>query len=277
MIKIDPNNEKIVKCDWNELWNDALGKLPKKNSRSWDNVAPKFKKNKGKNDYSRRLLEKIKLEPEDTVLDIGCGSGNITIPLAREAKKVTGVDISKKMLHLLEKDAFENGLNNITPLNRRLEDVLLNKDIEPHDVVVASRSLNGVYNIKQILEEINKIAKKYVYITLWGANNVKFQNEISKIIGREFHQHPTYIYAYNMLYELGIYANIEILKYDNSSYYSSVDEAIETFRWKMVNLNQTEENILREYLAEKMVKIHDSKFKFPHNKPDWALIWWKKE
>jgi hypothetical protein len=80
-----------------------------------------------------------------------------------------------------------------------------------------------------------------------------------------------------MLYELGIYANIEILKYDNSSYYSSVDEAIETFRWKMVNLNQTEENILREYLAEKMVKIHDSKFKFPHNKPDWALIWWKKE
>lgn len=277
MIKIDPTTEKIVKCDWNELWNDALGKLPKKNSRSWDNVAPKFKKNKGKNDYSRRLLEKIKLEPEDTLLDIGCGSGNITLPLARKAKKVTAIDISKKMLHLLEEDASENGLNNITPLNRRLEDVLLNKDIEPHDVVVASRSLNGVYNIKQILEEINGIAKKYVYITLWGANNVKFQNEISKIIGREFHQHPTYIYAYNMLYELGIYANIEILKYDNSSYYSSIDEAIETFRWKMVNLNQMEEDILREYLAEKMVKIHDSKFKFPHNKPDWALIWWKKE
>ena len=276
MIKIDTSNED-VKLDWNRLWNEALEKLPKKNSRSWDNVAPKFKKTKGKNDYSKKILEKIKLEPEDTVLDIGCGSGNITIPLARKAKKVTALDISRKMLQLLEENAAENDLSNIDPLNRRLEDVLLNRDIEPHDVVIASRSLNGVYNIKQVLEEINEIAKKYVYITLWGANNVKFQNEISKIIGREFHEHPTYIYVYNMLYELGIYANIEILEYDNSSYYSSIDDAIETFRWKMVNLNQREEDILREYLSGKMVKLHDSKFKFPHNKPDWTLIWWKKE
>jgi ubiquinone/menaquinone biosynthesis C-methylase UbiE len=270
-----PNKD--TKFDWNELWNDALKKLPKKNSRSWDNVAPKFKKTKGKNDYSKKLLDEIALKPDDTVLDIGCGSGIITIPLAQTAKTVTALDISRKMLQLLEENATEEGLTNINLLNRRLEDVLLNKDVEPHDVVVASRSLNGVYNIKQVLEEINKIAKKYVYITLWGANSVKFQNEISKIIGREFHEHPTYIYVYNMLYELGIHANIKILDYDNSSYYSSVDEAIETFKWKMVNLNQKEEDILRDYLTEKMVKLHDCKFKFPHNKPDWALIWWKKE
>ena len=278
-MKIDTTNRKNkdMKGDWNELWNNTLQKLPKKNSISWDNVAPKFKKQRGKNDYPKKLLEKIKLEPSDTVLDIGCGSGIITLPLAQKAKKVTALDISRKMLQLLEENAAEEGLTNIDPLNRRLEDVILNKDIEPHDVVVASRSLNGVYNIKHVLEEINKIAKKYVYITLWGANSITFQNEISKIIGREFHEHPTYIYAYNMLYELGIYANIEMLEYDNSSYYSSIDESIETFRWKIGNLNQDEEDILRSYLTEKMVKADDSKFKFPNNKPDWALIWWKKK
>ena len=278
MIKIDTANRKNkdMKRDWNELWNNALQRLPKKNSRSWDNVAPKFKNQRGKNDYPKKLLEKIKLDADDTVLDIGCGSGIITIPLAQKARKVTALDISRKMLQLLEENAVEECLTNINPVNRRLEDVLLNRDIEPHDVVVASRSLNGVYNIKQMLEEINKIAKKYVYITLWGANNIKFGNEISKIIGREFHEHPTYIYAYNILYELGIYANIEILEYDNSSYYSSIDESVESFKWKIGNLNQNEEDILRNYLAEKMVKTDDSKFKFPNNKPDWALIWWKK-
>ena len=277
-MKIDTANRKNkdMKRDWNELWNNALQRLPKKNSRSWDNVAPKFKNQRGKNDYPKKLLEKIKLDADDTVLDIGCGSGIITIPLAQKAKKVTALDISRKMLQLLEENAAEESLTNINPVNRRLEDVLLNRDIEPHDVVVASRSLNGVYNIKQMLEEINKIAKKYVYITLWGANNIKFGNEISKIIGREFHEHPTYIYAYNILYELGIYANIEILEYDNSGYYSSIDESVESFKWKIGNLNQNEEDILRNYLAEKMVKTDDSKFKFPNNKPDWALIWWKK-
>ena len=277
-MKIDTYNRKNkdMKRDWNELWNNALQRLPKKNSRSWDNVAPKFKNQRGKNDYPKKLLEKIKLDADDTVLDIGCGSGIITIPLAQKARKVTALDISRKMLQLLEENAVEECLTNINPVNRRLEDVLLTRDIEPHDVVVASRSLNGVYNIKQMLEEINKIAKKYVYITLWGANNIKFGNEISKIIGREFHEHPTYIYAYNILYELGIYANIEILEYDNSSYYSSIDESVESFKWKIGNLNQNEEDILRNYLAEKMVKTDDSKFKFPNNKPDWALIWWKK-
>ncbi len=112
---------------------------------------------------------------------------------------------------------------------------------------------------------------------MWGVNSVKFQNKISKIIGREFHQPPTYIYAYNMLYELGIYANVEMLEYNNSSCYSSIDEAIETFRCKIVNLNQREEDVLRDYLTEKMVKTDDSKFKFPNNEPDWALIWWKNE
>ncbi len=141
-MKIDTSNKKDV--NWNELWNNALKKIPKKNSISWDNVAPKFKKQKGKHDYPKKLLEKIKLEPEDTVLDIGCGSGIITIPLAQKAKKVTALDISKKMLHLLEKNAHENGLTNINSVQRRLEDVVLNRDIEPHDVVVASRSLNGV-------------------------------------------------------------------------------------------------------------------------------------
>ena len=266
-----------MKCDWNELWNDALEKLPKKSSRSWDYVAPKFKKQSGKNDYPEKLLEKIKLEPSDTVLDIGCGSGNVTIPLAQKARQVTALDISRKMLQLLEKNANEEGLTNINPVNRRLEDVVLNRDIKSHDVVVASRSLNGVYNLKQVLEEINEIAEKYVYITLWGAKSIKFQNKISKIIGREFHQPPTYIYAYNMLYELGIYANVEMLEYNSSSYYSSIEESMETFRWKIVNLNQREEDLLRGYLTEKMVKTDDSKLKFPNNKPDWALIWWKKK
>jgi SAM-dependent methyltransferase len=48
-----------------------------------------------------------------TVLDVGCGTGVYTIRVAKEAKHVTGVDISKEMLEILEQDAAANGCDNL--------------------------------------------------------------------------------------------------------------------------------------------------------------------
>ncbi|MEN4007403.1 MAG: class I SAM-dependent methyltransferase [Methanobacteriaceae archaeon] len=230
-----------------------------------------------KDDYPQKLLEKIKVNSNDTVLDIGCGNGVITVPLAKKAKSVTAMDISPKMLDLLNKNAAKEGLTNISFINQRIEDINPKKDIKPHDVVVASRSLNGVYDIKKELSKLNDIAKKYVYITLWGITSRNFENEASKLIGREFNQHPDYIYAYNILHELGIYANIEMLECNNHSYYSSIDEAMDRLGWRIGSLNKEEDAILREYLTQKLVKTENSMLKFPHDKPDWVLIWWKKK
>lgn len=271
-------NMALKSIDWNELWNDALKKLPdKKDADSWDKVAPKFSQWTQKDDYPQKLLNRIKVGKNDTVLDIGCGNGAITIPIARIAKKVSAMDISPKMLDLLMDGAKKECLDNIDFINKRIEDLGAEKDIRSHDVVIASRSLNGVYNIKKELAKINNIANKYVYITLWGINSREFENKASNIIKREFHQHPDYIYVYNILHELGIYANIEMLECSSRSYYSSIDEAMDRLRWRIGGLNKGEDAVLKEYLAEKLIKTDNSMFKFPYDKPDWVLIWWKKK
>ena len=51
-----------------------------------------------KDDYPDKLLNKIKTSPHYFVLDIGCGEGVITVPLAKKVSKVIGVDLSSKML-----------------------------------------------------------------------------------------------------------------------------------------------------------------------------------
>ena len=38
------------------------------------------------------VVEKLEIGSKDTVLDIGCGAGNLTIPLSSAAKEVTGID-----------------------------------------------------------------------------------------------------------------------------------------------------------------------------------------
>lgn len=48
--------------------------------------------------------------PGNKVLDLGCGTGNISIPLAEEGFQVRGVDISLEMLTQAEQKAREKGL-----------------------------------------------------------------------------------------------------------------------------------------------------------------------
>lgn len=54
------------------------------------------------NHWSRqRELDRILdlVGPEDTVLDLGCGNGAVSLMMANKAKKVTGVDISRQAIH----------------------------------------------------------------------------------------------------------------------------------------------------------------------------------
>lgn len=276
-IKTGENEVEInYKVDWNGLWNKSLQNLPKKNNpESWDNIASKFNEWMEKDDYPEKLLNRIELDSNDSVLDIGCGNGVITIPLAQKAIKVTAMDISSKMLEILMKNAKDSGLNNINTCNRRIEDVT-EEDVGKHDVVVASRSLNGVSDIGKELEKINNIAKKSVYLTLWGADNRRFEREMAQLLGRESHRHPDYIYVYNILHDLGIFANVEMLESNTRNYYSNVEEALDRLRWRIGDLNKDEESILREYLEENMIKTTDGTITYSNGKADWVLIWWKK-
>ena len=63
-----------------------------------------------------------------TIVDIGSGSGRSTIPLARYAKKVIGVEPEKAMRDEAEKNTVEVGLENIQYVDGRAEDIPLADD-----------------------------------------------------------------------------------------------------------------------------------------------------
>ena len=52
------------------------------------------------------------LHNHNTVIEIGCGAGRCLIPMGYYFNECIGVDISKKMLELLEKNAEKNGVRN---------------------------------------------------------------------------------------------------------------------------------------------------------------------
>jgi ubiquinone/menaquinone biosynthesis C-methylase UbiE len=228
-----------------------------------------------KDDYPEELVGKIEIEKGNTVLDIGSGNGVITIPLAKKAKSVTAIDISTKMLMLLREKAIKDNISNINCIKRKIED-LKAEEIGPHDVVVASRSFNGIADIQPELEKVNKIARKYVYITLWGINNREFESKISRYLGRQSYEHPNYTIVLNILKEMGIHAHTEPLKSNTLNFYSNLDEALDRIQWRIGKLNEKEKILVKEYLAKTLTKNPDGSLSYSRTNSKWVLIWWKK-
>jgi SAM-dependent methyltransferase len=56
------------------------------------------------------FVARIELEPDARVLDIACGTGNVTIPLARRSATVTGLDMTPHLLEEARARATREGL-----------------------------------------------------------------------------------------------------------------------------------------------------------------------
>ncbi len=75
--------------------------------------------------YPGEILTKISsfIPPGATLLDIGAGTGAFAIPLSRKTSRTIAVDPSTYQLQMLLKKAREEGLTNITAIEKEWKDV----------------------------------------------------------------------------------------------------------------------------------------------------------
>ncbi|WP_292609936.1 class I SAM-dependent methyltransferase [Methanobrevibacter sp. UBA188] len=259
--------------DWARFWAE---KLANKIDKDWDKAAPGFYRRTKKEDYNDALFDKLILDENDTVLDVGCGEGSVTVPLARKVKSVIGLDSSPKMLEYLEKRAKDNDIKNIKTILKPIEEIKYS-EIGDVDVVVCSRSLNGIIPIEEVLMELDKIASKYVFITIFGPENKKIEKDFDRELGIKTEAFPDYNYFFNILFNMGIYANIERFDLNNYREYDSIEDAMDNGKFRLDIYSDEEKELLKDYL--KRILSYDKKSKKYYNvkdKADWIMIWWKK-
>ncbi len=58
-------------------------------------------------------LELLQLDKDDTVLELFCGLGNFTLPMARQAKQIIGVEGDAGLIKRARDNAIANGINNV--------------------------------------------------------------------------------------------------------------------------------------------------------------------
>ena len=264
----------ISKLDWEYIWQKNYQKDRKK-GKDWNTVSKDFGKWLENDDYPDVLISSMRISPNDTVLDLGAAEGTISLKLAEKAKSVTALDRAEKMLEELDKKCMEQGITNVETVQMDIEDISL-ENTKKHDIILASRSFNGIYNIKERLELLNKLANKYVYITLFGSSTYEYRKEKAQIAGKEYTPGPDYIIAALILKSLGIEPNIVQLECEKLKEYHSLDEAVQRAVWKLGDIDEENKEKLIQYFKETFVKNERGNWVNPKDKTDWVLIWWKK-
>lgn len=274
--------------NWNELRKAMISEGRRRRGREnsgeiWDKRAEEFNRStKGRNERTERQVASLPLDSDCTVLDVGAGTGRLSVPIAKIAKQVTVVDQSRGMLSYLEENMAAEGLSNYKAIQKRWEDVEMGVDIEPHDVVIASHSL-GMFDLQEALEKMNSAAKQSVYI-FTAAGKWFFDDFEEELWERVYDRPPRrgrgggfrsdYMLLYNILHDMRIYANVEIRDAEHVQRYESLDEAVE--RWKVRReIPEENEPLLREYLAKNLEDGNGDGLLFRRRTKS-AMIWWPK-
>jgi ubiquinone/menaquinone biosynthesis C-methylase UbiE len=86
------------------------------------------------------VVERCPVSADSVVLDLGCGSGQVTLPLATGAAHVLAVDVSAEAVTMLEERASREGVVNIQGLAQPIETLELQP--ESVDLVVSNYALH---------------------------------------------------------------------------------------------------------------------------------------
>ena len=120
-------------------------------------------------------VEMAQITKEDTVFDLYCGIGTISLFMAKYAKKVYGIEIVKEAVDAAKENAIINGVNNTEfyagDVEIVLDDLINNKGVtadivmfDPPRKGLDKNSINNILNIKP---------KKIVYISCNPATLVR--------------------------------------------------------------------------------------------------------
>jgi SAM-dependent methyltransferase len=263
--------------DWNSAWNSDRKKRRRvgDDQEFWNRRAPSFAehiKEGDRDEYAELFLDIADPQPEWSVLDVGCGPGTLACPMAKAVRQVTAIDFSPVMIDLLKARCEKEGISNIVPHLASWEDDWLALGVTRHDVAIASRSLNAP-DPQTSLSKLISFASQRVYISL-PVGSGPFDHRMLEAVGRETHDHADYIYIYNLLYQMGIAANISLIERSPNTF-SGEEEAIDSFRWMIDNMTSAEEEALRRYLSHHLIQDGE-RWKLDYHRPVfWAVMWWK--
>ena len=277
----------------------------------WDAKAAGFAKKPQRSDYLFQLMGLLNLKDGETVFDMGCGSGTLSVPLARAGHDVVAVDFSTGMLGELEEAAARagvaarwgagadapcegaasgnaaNGGEGTGAEAGASGDIVLYRrswqepwdELPVADVAVSSRS----FVTDDLIDGIAKLeaqARRRVVLTC-GAGDLPYRDaRVLEAMGRaeEALMPPAELMIIaNYLWSRGRFPRIDYIEYPGVWHRKTREEMEETVRAAHAPRSEAEEAALAAFLAEHIVQDGENGWwQMDYPRQDrWAVIQWE--
>src|SRR6266700_2158929 len=268
---------------WNEIldaraqqMDAAYARLGRTSADFWERRARGFhrstKDTVSRDPFYLRLSDKV--NSRTSVLDVGAGTGRFSLALASQVDHIIAVEPSAAMMDFLRQDAADKDLRNISYVQTTWQEA---PDNLQADIVMCSHVVYPIRDIEPFLSKLQKATQQGCYIYA-RATHI---DALTADLWRHFHHDercmpPSYIHVMDVLYEMGIFANVEIVSLPPSLRYPSLDVAVTEMTEQLIlPVDETTRVELRALLEEWLVEM-DGVLVPPLQEMVCAIIWWEK-
>jgi protein-L-isoaspartate O-methyltransferase len=232
--------------------------------------------------HTLNQVNALPLRSDDTLLDVGCGPGRLSVPLAQRVKSVTSLDVSEEVLKYCKRNAEAAGLTNLTTKKLDFKDAVAGENVEIHDVVICSRSV-GLHNLKKLSSFAGRLT---AIVSFANAPTIPhLLSNIFKGTAAENGKRPpfpahgmdrrvNYNVLYNIAYDLGYEPSVKVVEDGFIRDYDSKEEAYED----IITLGKVDEDkmdIFRSNLDRYLTKNDKGGVTF-FIETRTCVIWWEK-
>ncbi|MDR0514122.1 MAG: methyltransferase domain-containing protein [Coriobacteriaceae bacterium] len=240
--------------DWNTEWIELQKKRRHVDDSSyWDRRAQTFATKDSPNAYVERFLDLAGIALGETVFDMGCGTGALSIPLAERGHHVTAADFSSGMLAVMCEGLAARGIDTVTQKLMSWEDDWQSWGLceKSFDVAIASRSI-ATQDLGCALDRLGALARRRVCITLATGYSQRVDERALRALGLENAFGNDYQYAVNILINKGFLPEVSYIESTRDDTFESFEEAYRIY-WHMIeDAGATVEDEARTPLEERL-------------------------
>lgn len=254
----------LSEADWNEEWKTLMRvRRRADDAQHWNSRSKNFGSTDSKSAYARAFLELAHIEAGSQVLDMGCGTGSLAVPLAQAGCEVIAADFSEGMLEQTRLRAAAAGVESVQPQLLAWDDDWERAGLSENcvDIAFASRSI-ATYDLTAALQKLMWVARSRCMITVSCGCSPRMDERIMQALDLPNTQGRDHQYAWNILTNLGYYPSLSYIQSVREESFDSLEEAVEDFSHMLddmlssadVSLRSRYDERLRAWLTDELIQ-----------------------